>query len=98
MRYLLAALMMMNVANAAPDAKEVAKAQAETAKAQAETAKAQAETAKALAKSAKATGNKAKEALKEKEDCKDKVKKEVEIRPESMSLSGGNAGCSIDDM
>ena len=32
----------------------------------------------------------------EKEDCDDKAKKPVEIKPESISLSG-NTGCSLDD-
>lgn len=30
------------------------------------------------------------------EDCDDKAKKKVEIKPESISLSG-NAGCSLDE-
>ena len=30
------------------------------------------------------------------EDCDDKAKKQVEIKPESISLSG-NAGCSLDE-
>lgn len=32
----------------------------------------------------------------EKEDCDEKTKKPVEIKPESISLSG-NTGCSLDD-
>ena len=32
----------------------------------------------------------------EKEDCDDKAKKPVEIKPQSISLSG-NTGCSLDD-
>jgi hypothetical protein len=32
----------------------------------------------------------------EKEDCDEKAKKPVEIKPESISLSG-NTGCSLDD-
>jgi hypothetical protein len=32
----------------------------------------------------------------EKEDCDDKAKKPVEIKPESISLSG-NTGCSLED-
>ena len=30
-------------------------------------------------------------------DCDDKAKKPVEIKPESISLGGGTAGCSLDD-
>lgn len=37
----------------------------------------------------------AKAALKE-EDCDDKAKKKVEIKPESISLTG-NTGCSLDE-
>lgn len=40
--------------------------------------------------------NKALEIIKGKEEeCDDKAKKEVEIKPESISLTG-NAGCSLD--
>jgi starvation-inducible outer membrane lipoprotein len=38
----------------------------------------------------------AKAALKKEEDCDDKAKKQVEIKPESISLTG-NAGCSLDE-
>lgn len=38
----------------------------------------------------------AKAVLKKEEDCDDKAKKPVEIKPESISLSG-NTGCSLDD-
>ena len=30
------------------------------------------------------------------EDCDDKAKKPVEITPESVSLSGGDAGCTLE--
>jgi hypothetical protein len=36
------------------------------------------------------------EESKKEEDCDDKAKKPVEIKPESISLSG-NTGCSLDD-
>ena len=42
------------------------------------------------------TGNKAKANLKKEEDCDDKAKKPVEIKPETISLSG-NTGCSLDE-
>lgn len=46
----------------------------------------------------KSQGNKALEAInKNAEDCDDKVKKPVEITPESISLSG-NTGCSLDEV
>jgi hypothetical protein len=32
----------------------------------------------------------------DKEDCDEKVKKPIEIKPESISLSG-NTGCSLDE-
>lgn len=38
----------------------------------------------------------AKAALKEEEDCDDKAKKKVEIKPEAISLTG-NTGCSLDE-
>jgi hypothetical protein len=43
------------------------------------------------------TGDKAATILKEKEDCDEKAKKakEVEIKPESLSL-GGNTGCTLE--
>ncbi len=31
------------------------------------------------------------------EDCDDKAKKKVEIKPEGLSLSNNSAGCSLDD-
>ena len=31
------------------------------------------------------------------EDCDEKAKKPIEIKPESISLGGGNAGCSLDE-
>ena len=31
------------------------------------------------------------------EDCDEKAKKAVEIKPESISLGGGTAGCSLDE-
>jgi hypothetical protein len=31
------------------------------------------------------------------EDCDDKAKKPVEIKPESISLGGGTAGCTLDE-
>ncbi len=34
-------------------------------------------------------------ALKKEEDCDDKAKKPVEIKPETISLGGGNAGCTL---
>lgn len=34
---------------------------------------------------------------KKEEDCDDKAKKVVEIKPESISLGGGTAGCSLDE-
>jgi hypothetical protein len=49
-------------------------------------------------KTAKAVvGEKAKEVLKSKEDCKDKVEKKIEIKPEAISL-GGNTGCSLEGL
>lgn len=30
-------------------------------------------------------------------DCDEKAKKPVEIKPESISLGGGTAGCSLDE-
>ena len=42
------------------------------------------------------TGDKAKALLKKEEDCDDKAKKPVEIKPETISL-GGNTGCSLDE-
>lgn len=42
------------------------------------------------------TGDKAKALLKKEEDCADKAKKPVEIKPETLSLSG-NTGCSLDE-
>lgn len=41
-------------------------------------------------------GSKASAILKE-EDCDEKAKKPVEIKPETISLSG-NAGCSLDEL
>jgi hypothetical protein len=41
------------------------------------------------------TGDKANQILKDKEDCDDKAKKVVEIKPESISL-GGNTGCTLE--
>lgn len=34
-------------------------------------------------------------ALKKEEDCDDKAKKPVEIKPETISLGGGNTGCTL---
>ena len=34
-------------------------------------------------------------ALKEEEDCDDKAKKPIEIKPETISLGGGNTGCTL---
>lgn len=34
---------------------------------------------------------------KKEEDCDDKAKKKVEITEQSISLGGGNTGCSLDD-
>lgn len=34
-------------------------------------------------------------ALKKEEDCDDKAKKVVEIKPETISLGGGNTGCTL---
>lgn len=34
-------------------------------------------------------------ALKKEEDCDDKAKKPIEIKPETISLGGGNTGCSL---
>ncbi len=34
-------------------------------------------------------------ALKKEEDCDDKAKKPIEIKPESISLGGGTAGCTL---
>ena len=45
----------------------------------------------------KPVGSKASEILKKDEDCDDKAKKPVEIKPETISLSG-NTGCSLDEM
>ncbi len=36
------------------------------------------------------------EKLKSKEDCDEKAKKVIEIKPESISLGGGNTGCSLE--
>ena len=36
-------------------------------------------------------------ANKKEEDCDDKAKKPVEIKPESISLGSGTAGCSLDE-
>ena len=42
-------------------------------------------------------GDKAKAALgKKEEDCDDKAKKPVEIKAETLSLGGGNAGCTLE--
>ncbi len=34
-------------------------------------------------------------ALKKEEDCDDKAKKPIEIKPETISLGGGNTGCTL---
>ena len=34
-------------------------------------------------------------ALKKEEDCDDKAKKPIEIKPETISLGGGSTGCSL---
>jgi hypothetical protein len=34
---------------------------------------------------------------KKEEDCDEKAKKPVEIKPETISLGGGTAGCSLED-
>ena len=44
----------------------------------------------------KAEAAKAKTAEKKEEDCDDKAKKPIEIKEESISLSG-NTGCSLDE-
>ncbi len=36
------------------------------------------------------------EDLKPKEDCDKKAKKEIEIKPESISLGSGTTGCSLE--
>jgi len=36
------------------------------------------------------------EKLKPKEDCDDKAKKVIEVKPESISLGGGDTGCSLE--
>lgn len=55
-----------------------------------------------VAKKAEApkVGTKAAKILEDKkeEDCDDKAKKPVEIKPETISLSGGDTGCSLDDL
>ncbi len=33
---------------------------------------------------------------KKEEDCDEKAKKPIEIKPQSISLSGGNTGCSLE--
>lgn len=35
---------------------------------------------------------------KKEEDCDDKAKKKIEIKEESISILGGNTGCSLDEM
>lgn len=35
--------------------------------------------------------------VKAEEDCDDKAKKKVEIKPEGLSLSNNTAGCSLDE-
>jgi hypothetical protein len=47
-------------------------------------------------KMAKEKLKKVEAASKKEEDCDDKAKKPVEIKPESISLSG-NTGCSLDE-
>ncbi len=47
-------------------------------------------------KMAKEKLKKVEAATKKEEDCDDKAKKPVEIKPESISLSG-NTGCSLDE-
>ncbi len=47
-------------------------------------------------KMAKEKLKKVEAANKKEEDCDDKAKKPVEIKPESISLSG-NTGCSLDE-
>ncbi len=51
------------------------------------------ETSAAKAVSGQEAGS---EWTKTEEDCDDKAKKPVEITPESVSLSGGDAGCTLE--
>lgn len=48
-------------------------------------------------KMAKEKLKKVEAANKKEEDCDDKAKKPIEIKPESISLGGGTAGCSLDE-
>ena len=47
-------------------------------------------------KKEKITNEKLKMLNKKEEDCDEKAKKPIEIKPESISLTG-NAGCSLED-
>jgi hypothetical protein len=44
------------------------------------------------------TDAKVHEILAEEEDCDEKAKKVIEIKPETITLGGGDTGCSLDDM
>ncbi len=50
-----------------------------------------------VVKNDKQVNDKLKKLEKNSEDCLDKVKKKVEIKPESISLTG-NTGCSLDEV
>jgi hypothetical protein len=50
-----------------------------------------------VVKNDKMVNDKLKKIKKETEDCDEKAKKKVEIKPESISLTG-NTGCSLDDI
>lgn len=47
-------------------------------------------------KDKKMVGDKASKIMGKEEDCDDKAKKPIEIKPESISLGGGTAGCTIE--
>jgi hypothetical protein len=49
-----------------------------------------------VVKQQKAASDKLKALNEKTEDCDEKAKKPVEIKPESISLSGGATGCSLD--
>ncbi|MFP5387130.1 MAG: hypothetical protein ACLGHN_13705 [Bacteriovoracia bacterium] len=49
-----------------------------------------------IVKKEKIQNEKLKAIVKEEEDCDEKAKKPIEIKPESISLTG-DAGCSLDD-
>lgn len=50
-----------------------------------------------VVKNDKMVNDKLKKIKEEKEDCDKKAQKKVEIKPESISLTG-NTGCSLDDI